>query len=127
MAAIVGLGDLAIGDWGMGSRGRPNMSARALCRSCDAPVVVLPLSLWWWLSGQLVPEDAQQRCRFQMTVAQAGQVATCLSLWMELVVVHWQGRLAWVTVVTFLYMAEAELLAGLGSAVWLVLQEGVWL
>ena len=28
----------------MGSRGRLNMSAKALCRSCDALVVVLPLS-----------------------------------------------------------------------------------
>ena len=40
---------------------------------------------------------------------------------MELVVVHWQGRLAWVTVVASLYMAEAGLLAGLESVVRLVL------
>ena len=28
--AAIGLGDLAGGDWGMGSWGRPNMSAKAL-------------------------------------------------------------------------------------------------
>ena len=39
---------------------------------------------------------------------------------MELVVVHWQGRLAEATVVASLYMAEAELLAGLELAVQLV-------
>ena len=54
-------------------------------------------------------------------LAWAGQVATCLSRWMELVVVHWQGRLAWVTVVASLYMAEAGLLAGLELVVRLVL------
>ena len=53
-------------------------------------------------------------------LAWAGQVATCLSRWMELVVVHWQGRLALVTVVASLYMAEAELLAELELAVRLV-------
>ena len=37
-----------------------------------------------------------------------------------LVVVHWQGRLTWVMVVMSLYMAEAELLAELELAVWLV-------
>ena len=48
--AAIGLGDLAGGDWGMGSRGRPNMSAKALRRSCVALVVVLPLSpmVAWW-------------------------------------------------------------------------------
>ena len=48
--ATIGLGDLAGGDWGMGSGGRPNMSARALRRSCVALVVVLPLSpvVAWW-------------------------------------------------------------------------------
>ena len=35
--------------------------------------------------------------------------------------VHWQGRLVWVTVVVFLYMAEAELLAELELVVRLVL------
>ena len=54
-------------------------------------------------------------------LAWAGQVATCLSRWMELVVVHWQGRLAWVTAVASLYMAEAGLLAGLELVVRLVL------
>ena len=43
--AAIGLGDPAGGDWGMGSGGRLNMSAKALRRSCDALVVVLPLSL----------------------------------------------------------------------------------
>ena len=42
--AAIGLGDLAGGGWGMGSRGRLNMSAKALHRSCIALVVVLPLS-----------------------------------------------------------------------------------
>ena len=90
--AAIGLGDLARGDWGMGSRGRPNMSVRALHRSCNALVVILPLSpvVAWW---QSVPEGAWQRCRFLVTLALAGQVATCLSLWIELVVVHWQGQL----------------------------------
>ena len=48
--AAIGLGDLAGGDWGMGSGGRPNMSAKALRRSCVALVVVLPLSpvVAWW-------------------------------------------------------------------------------
>ena len=48
--AAIGLGDLARGDWGMGSGGRPNMSARALHRSCVALVVVRPLSpvVAWW-------------------------------------------------------------------------------
>ena len=41
--AAIGLGDLA-GGWGMGSGGRPNMSAKASHRSCIALVVVLPLS-----------------------------------------------------------------------------------
>ena len=54
-------------------------------------------------------------------LAWAGQVATCLSQWMELVVVHWQGRLAWATAVASLYMAEARLLAGLELVVRLVL------
>ena len=54
-------------------------------------------------------------------LAWAGQVATCLSRWMELVVVHWQGRLAWATAVAPLYMAEAGLLAGLELVVRLVL------
>ena len=51
---------------------------------------------------------------------------------MELAVVHWQGRLAWATVVMSLYMAEVKLLAELKLAVWLVvvqvqvLLEGVW-
>ena len=54
-------------------------------------------------------------------LAWAGQVATYLSRWMELVVVHWQGQLAWATVVAFLYMAEAGLLAGLELVVRLVL------
>ena len=48
--AAIGLGDLAGEDWGMGSGGRPNMSAKALHRSCVALVVILPLSLvvaWW--------------------------------------------------------------------------------
>ena len=47
---------------------------------------------------------------------------------MELVVVHWQGRLALVTVVVSLYMAEVELLAELELAVRLVVrvQEEVW-
>ena len=40
---------------------------------------------------------------------------------MELVVVHWQGRLAWATAVASLYMAEAGLLAGLELVVRLVL------
>ena len=40
---------------------------------------------------------------------------------MELVVVHWQGRLAWATVVASLYMAGAGLLAGLELVVRLVL------
>ena len=53
-------------------------------------------------------------------LAWAGQVVTCLSRWMELVVVHWQGRLAWATAVASLYMAEAGLLAGLELVVWLV-------
>ena len=50
--AAIGLGDLAGGDWGMGSRGRLNMSARALCRSCNCLVVVLPLSpvMAWWMA-----------------------------------------------------------------------------
>ena len=39
---------------------------------------------------------------------------------MELVVVHWQGRLAWAMAVASLYMAEAELLAELELAVRLV-------
>ena len=39
---------------------------------------------------------------------------------MELVVVHWQGRLAWATAVASLYMAEAGLLAGLELVVRLV-------
>ena len=42
--AAIGLGDLAGGGWGMGSGGRPNMSAKASHRSCIALVVVLPLS-----------------------------------------------------------------------------------
>ena len=48
--AAIGLEDLAGEDWGMGSRGRPNMSAKALCRSYVALVVVLPLSpvVAWW-------------------------------------------------------------------------------
>ena len=48
--AAIGLGDLAGEDWGMGSRGRLNMSAKALHRSCVALVVVLPLSpmVAWW-------------------------------------------------------------------------------
>ena len=50
-------------------------------------------------------------------LAWAGQVATYLSRWMELVVVHWQGRLAWAMAVASLYMAEAELLAELELAV----------
>ena len=53
-------------------------------------------------------------------LAQTGQVATYLSWWMELVMVHWQGRLAWVTAVASLYMAEAELLAEPELAVRLV-------
>ena len=53
-------------------------------------------------------------------LAWAGQVATYLSQWMKLVVVHWQGRLAWVMAVASLYMAEAELLAELELAVRLV-------
>ena len=40
---------------------------------------------------------------------------------MELVVVHWQGRLAWATAVVSLYTAVAKLLAELKLAVWLVL------
>ena len=40
---------------------------------------------------------------------------------MELVVVHWQGRLALVTAVVSLYMAVAGLLAGLELVVRLVL------
>ena len=40
---------------------------------------------------------------------------------MELVVVHWQGRLAWATVVASLYMVGAGLLAGLELVVRLVL------
>ena len=46
----IGLGDLAGEDWGMGSEGRPNMSAKALHRSCIALVVVLPLPpvVAWW-------------------------------------------------------------------------------
>ena len=40
---------------------------------------------------------------------------------MELVVVHWQGRLVWATAVASLYMAEAGLLAGLELVVRLVL------
>ena len=40
---------------------------------------------------------------------------------MELVVVHWQGRLALVTAVASLYMAEVGLLAGLELVVRLVL------
>ena len=49
--AAIGLGDLAGGDWGMGSGGRPNMSARASRRSYVALVVVLPLSpvVAWWM------------------------------------------------------------------------------
>ena len=39
----IGLGDLTGEDWGMGSWGRLNMSAKALHRSCIALVVVLPL------------------------------------------------------------------------------------
>ena len=54
-------------------------------------------------------------------LAWAGQVATYLSWWMELVVVHWQGRLAWAMAVASLYMAEAGLLAGLELVVRLVL------
>ena len=54
-------------------------------------------------------------------LAWAGQVATYLSRWMELVVVHWQGQLAWVMVVASLYTAEAGLLAGLELVVRLVL------
>ena len=54
-------------------------------------------------------------------LAWAGQVATCLSWWMELVVVHWQGQLTWVTAVVSLYMAEAGLLAGLELVVRLML------
>ena len=54
-------------------------------------------------------------------LAWAGQVATYLSQWMELVVVHWQGQLAWATAVASLYMAEAGLLAGLELVVQLVL------
>ena len=48
--AAIGLGDLIGEDWGMGSRGRLNMSAKALCKSCVALVVVLPLSpvMAWW-------------------------------------------------------------------------------
>ena len=48
--AAIGLGDLAGGDWGRGSGGRLNMSAKASCRSCIALVVVLPLSpvVAWW-------------------------------------------------------------------------------
>ena len=42
--AAIGLGDLAGGGWGMGSGGKPNMSAKASHRSCIALVVVLPLS-----------------------------------------------------------------------------------
>ena len=48
--AAIGLGDLAGEDWGIGSGGRPNISAKASCRSCVALVVVLPLSsvVAWW-------------------------------------------------------------------------------
>ena len=48
--AAIGLGDLTGEDWGMGSGGRPNMSAKASHRSCIALVVVLPLSpmVAWW-------------------------------------------------------------------------------
>ena len=51
LATAIGLGDLAGGGWGMGSGGRPNMSAKALHRSCVALVVVLPLSpvVAWWM------------------------------------------------------------------------------
>ena len=42
--AAIGLGDLIGEDWEMGSRGRPNMSAKALRRFCVALVVILPLS-----------------------------------------------------------------------------------
>ena len=49
MAAIE-LGDLTGEDWGMGSGGRLNMSAKASRRSCVALVVILPLSpmVAWW-------------------------------------------------------------------------------
>ena len=50
--AAIGLGDLAGGDWGMGSGGKLNMSAKALHRSYNALVVVLPLSpvMAWWVT-----------------------------------------------------------------------------
>ena len=41
--AAIGLGDLTGEDWGMGSGGRPNMSAKALHRSCASLVLALPL------------------------------------------------------------------------------------
>ena len=48
--AAIGLGDLTGEDWGIGSGGRPNMSAKASRRSCVALVVVRPLSpvVAWW-------------------------------------------------------------------------------
>ena len=42
--ATIGLGDLTGEDWGMGSGGRLNISAKALHSPCVALVVVLPLS-----------------------------------------------------------------------------------
>ena len=41
--AAIGLEDLAGAHWGMGNRGRLNMSAKALCRSCASLVLALPL------------------------------------------------------------------------------------
>ena len=41
--AAIGLEDLAGVRWGMDNRGRPNMAAKALCRSCASLVLALPL------------------------------------------------------------------------------------
>ena len=41
--AARGLADQSTGNWGRGTGGKLNISARALCRSCVSLVVALPL------------------------------------------------------------------------------------
>ena len=99
--AAIGLEDLAVVHWGMGSGGRLNMSAKALCRSCTSLVLALPLGglalllasmmasccVCWmicWVLGDTV---------WVVMLGTRSDKRVMLSLWMELVVVHPEGPL----------------------------------
>ena len=62
--SVIWLEDLAGAHWGMGNRGRPNMSAKALRRSCASLVLALPLGgLALPLADELrVRKEIAQRC-----------------------------------------------------------------